>query len=394
MKKLLAVVLALVLCISVIACAPGEQVPQTASFIATVLEINGDVVLVEPVEGQPELASADKISFGISQLNKLEVVPGDTVQITYTGGIMETYPAKINATQWEISKNLRHLEYTEVWLDKGTAEKREDDLFDHIVITEIYSNCFFAQTVIPMPWKIKLNGKLSEDWCVGDQVQCTYENTYWDSTLNRLEADLLTVEASDWQPDPNAAYKPVIYLYSQEEMQVSVKLTGDGALTCTYPDYGTGWQVTAQPDGTLTDSRGQTYNYLYWEGITDTQWDMSQGFCVKGEYTAAFLENALEQLGLTRREANEFIVYWLPQMQESPYNVISFQTEAYTNAFGLHVDPAPDTVIRVFMTWQPVNSYRELPAQELTAPEREGFTVVEWGGTKLPVNAYGFSAVE
>jgi len=384
MKKLFAALLALALCVSICACTPQEQEQEEISFVATVLEINGDVVLVAPVEGQPERNSADKISFGISELEQLEVVPGDTVQITYTGGIMETYPARINAVKWAISKNLRHLEYTELWLDKETAEKCSNDIFDHIVITEIYSNCFFAETVIPLPWRIKLNGQLSEDWCVGDQVQCTYENTYWDRENHRVETDFLTVEASDWQPDPNMAYKPVIYLYPETQTQVAVTLNLLGKLTCTYPAYENGWLLTANPDGTLTDARGQTYNYLYWEGQTNARWDLSRGFCVKGTDTAEFLEEALEKLGLNRREANEFIVYWLPQMQESPYNIISFQTEAYTQAAQLEINPAPDTLIRVFMTWQPAAEYRQIPAQELTAPSREGFVVVEWGGTQLP----------
>ncbi len=80
------------------------------------------------------------------------------------------------------------------------------------------------------------------------------------------------------------------------------------------------------------DSSGQIYNYLYWEGINDTGYDFSQGYCVAGRDTAAFLEDALSQLGLTRREANEFIVYWLPLMQDSPYNLIAFQSDAYTQA--------------------------------------------------------------
>ena len=57
--------------------------------------------------------------------------------------------------------------------------------------------------------------------------------------------------------------KPVIYLYPEEETDVSVTLAYDGTLTCTYPNYKTGWHVSAKPDGTLTDEDGQTYNYLY-----------------------------------------------------------------------------------------------------------------------------------
>ena len=174
--------------------------------------------------------------------------------------------------------------------------------------------------------------------------------------------------------------KPVIYLYPEEETQVTVKLDYAGELTCTYPAYQDGWTVTASPEGTLTDADGQTYNYLYWEGQDQVEYDFSQGFCVAGEDTASFLEDALSQLGLTRKEANEFIVYWLPQMEESTYNLIAFQREAYTEAAQLSIEPSPDTLLRVFMAWKPVEAPVEIPAQELTAPAREGFTAVEWGG--------------
>ena len=109
--------------------------------------------------------------------------------------------------------------------------------------------------------------------------------------------------------DEQVDAKPVIYLYPEAEAAVTVQLDYDGQLTCTYPAYGDGWTVTARPDGTLTDGSGQTYNYLYWEGVDHAECDFSQGFCVPGGETAAFLEDALARLGLTRREANEFIVY-------------------------------------------------------------------------------------
>lgn len=353
------------------------------SFVATILEINGSSVTVQPVENSAVLMSADKVSFGTSDLEKIEVEVGSVVKVTYKGGVMESYPAQVNATSWKLSDDLSHLEYTEQWLDKATAEKYDNNIFDHIKITKIYSNCFFARTVIPMPYEIKLNGSLSDEWCVGDQVTATYSNVYYDQENQRVECDFTSVEASDWQPDPNAAYKPVIYLYPEKEMQVSVDLTLDGKLTCTYPAYNNGWNVTAAPDGTLTDTNGQTYNYLYWEGETYAKYDMSKGFCVKGEDTAVFLEDALAKLGLTRREANEFIVYWLPQMEQNPYNIISFQIDAYTNAAELKVSPEPDTLIRVFMSWKKADSYISLPEQGFSAVQRSGFTVVEWGGTEI-----------
>ncbi|MBR4863774.1 MAG: hypothetical protein IKU07_04295 [Oscillospiraceae bacterium] len=70
-------------------------------------------------------------------------------------------------------------------------------------------------------------------------------------------------------------------------------------------------------------------------------------------------------------------------MEQNPYNLISFQTTAYENAAALHIAPAPDTVIRVFMTFKGMDAYLDIPAQTLAAPERKGFTVIEWGGTEL-----------
>ena len=179
--------------------------------------------------------------------------------------------------------------------------------------------------------------------------------------------------------------KPVVYLYPEEKTEVTVRLDYQGDLTCTYPAISADhtWTVTAASDGTLTDSAGETYNYLYWEGTSADAYDFSKGFCVKGADTAAFLEEALRQLGLTRREANEFIVYWLPRMESNPYNLIAFQGEAYTDRARLTVTPAPDSVLRVFMAWQALEGEVEIPPQELTAVERSGFTVVEWGGAEI-----------
>ena len=129
----------------------------------------------------------------------------------------------------------------------------------------------------------------------------------WTHILLRIAlslALLLSLAACRADPGGNYNAKPVIYLYPGEETEVSVKLDFDGVLTSTYPAYGSGWTVTARPDGTLTDETGREYYCLFWEGLTETEYDFSTGFCVAGEDTAAFLEDALARLGLTEREAN------------------------------------------------------------------------------------------
>ena len=65
------------------------------SFRAEVLEVDGNCILVRPLEGEAELNSADKIyvSFGkLQDVPRIEV--GDTVEIFYDGTLMESYPAQ------------------------------------------------------------------------------------------------------------------------------------------------------------------------------------------------------------------------------------------------------------------------------------------------------------
>ena len=219
------------------------------------------------------------------------------------------------------------------------------------------------------------------DYCVGDEVVFTYDaNCPMDSYDGHSVWEAITIEYA-----PVAVpEKPVIYLYPETPTEVSVKLTIDGALTCTYPAYDKGWDsFTAHPDGTLIFPDEKEYYCLYWEGIQNMDCDFTRGFCVKGSDTAAFLEWALSAQGLTSREANEFIIYWLPRMESNPYNVISFQTESYTKGALLEIDPNPDSLLRVFMAYYPSDEAVEIEAQAFTPFERVGFAVVEWGGSEL-----------
>jgi hypothetical protein len=178
--------------------------------------------------------------------------------------------------------------------------------------------------------------------------------------------------------------KPVIYLYPTKQEDVSIKIELNGMLTCSYPEYGDGWNVTAYPDGMLINkSDGREYSYLYWEGKGAADWDMSQGFVVKGSDTVSFLQDKLEYLGLTAKELNEFIVYWLPLMKDNKYNLITFQTTAYENNAKLNITPKPDSILRVFMAYKALDNYIEIPEQRLRTFKRNGFTAVEWGGTEV-----------
>ena len=80
------------------------------------------------------------------------------------------------------------------------------------------------------------------------------------------------------------------------------------------------------------------------------------------------------------------MVFWLPLMQDNPYNLIAFQSDVYTQNAQLSVDPAPDTLLRVFMARKPLESAVDISTQNLTAPLRTGFTAVEWGGCQVKLS--------
>lgn len=184
--------------------------------------------------------------------------------------------------------------------------------------------------------------------------------------------------------DETVCYKPVIYLYPEEETEIHVSLDYQGELVCTYPQSEGEWTMIARPDGTLTDpADGREYSYIFWEGVGDVEYDLSAGYVVPGSETAQFLQEKLAQMGLIPREYNEFIVYWLPQMQNNPYNLITFQQEAYTAFAPLEITPAPDSMLRVFMAYKPIEEPIEIEAPAIEPFERTGFAVIEWGGTQI-----------
>jgi hypothetical protein len=88
-------------------------------------------------------------------------------------------------------------------------------------------------------------------------------------------------------------------------------------------------------------------------------------------------------MGLIPKEYNEFIVFWAPFMKNSPYKFIHFAGAEYDEIAKLTITPEPDSILRIFMVFSPLNRKIEVTPQEIITFEREGFTVVECGGTVI-----------
>ena len=179
--------------------------------------------------------------------------------------------------------------------------------------------------------------------------------------------------------------KPVIYLYPEEKTEVSVTLSNPERIICDYPEYNDGWNVVADPDGSLKDvNTGKNLYCLYYETRIPKFLVKNEGFVIKSEDVADFLDEKLEILGLNDRERNEFIIYWLPKLEQNKYNYIRFLTKDEIDAYQkLTVEPSPDTVIRVMMSYKGLDEPIKVKEQKLDPAERVGFAVVEWGGIEM-----------
>ncbi len=186
------------------------------------------------------------------------------------------------------------------------------------------------------------------------------------------------------QDYPEEDRKPIIYIYPKTKQPVSIQFQDPSILAHTYPKYKNqnSWEVIASPNGNLYHEKTKrNYYALYWEGKGGNyQKYLSTGFLVASQDTIYFLEEKLAILGLNEREINEFIIYWLPKMEKNKYNLVHFMTEEWDKKAPLIINPKPDTLIRIFMLYKPLNKKQDIPPQKLEKRTRKGYSVIEWGG--------------
>lgn len=307
-------------------------------------------------------------------------------------------------TNFKTEKIMNYAEYAKYCEQWDLKQKYTDQNSNYIAISEYDIG---ATSVTAKLVDVKIDGSQATAFVYDSFKGVTADTAYFvifvpvPSSVSQLKVESLVVTKKEFENikkynsrnNPNYVIeeKPIIYLYPESEAEMEVKLGAPDRLTTTYPKYQDGWHVLARPDGTLTDLKtGRELYSLYWEGIRNYTPDLSEGFIVKGEDSAKFLEEKLDYLGLNAKEAEEFIVYWLPKLESSPYNLIKFEnTETIEDDMPIIISQGdktitPDTLIRVRMAYKSLEEPISIKEQRLSpAPVRHGFTVVEWGGTKL-----------
>ncbi|KAG1844211.1 hypothetical protein DFJ58DRAFT_31306 [Suillus subalutaceus] len=230
--------------------------------------------------------------------------------------------------------------------------------------------------------------------------------------------------------------KPVIYLYSPSDIDVSVKLSliPEWCLSVIYPivtteDHGQRleWNIRTHQDGSLTEhNSGLDVSYLFWEAETNSQafpWspaskpqsvdtfnpissslDDMDSIVIPVDKATVYLDKSLKGLGLHTEARTSFITYWLPSIHKHEYIALRFVPQAaYERAASLSISPQPDVVTRVFMLFRGVSKERlenwsnaQMQAEKdvawwvdvvgvdlARASDMTLFRVLEWGGMEV-----------
>ena len=229
---------------------------------------------------------------------------------------------------------------------------------------------------------------INEISCDGD---CTLDMKIFEIPIDKFitDKDKYTVtidhqytDDCDYDELDMTVKKPVLYLYPEEDMMVNVTFDNKDKLLSTYPKYKNEWNVFAKKDGTLIDENGRKYYALYWDENIKHEEKFKTGFYVKSKDSIKFLEEKLFEMGFTDKEANEFIMYWLPIMEQGGDNLVHFHfTEDRQKQNKINIEPKVDSLFRVSIEIKKVKKKVSIKEQKIERFERYGFSALEWGGS-------------
>ncbi|MBQ7714320.1 MAG: hypothetical protein IJT70_00445 [Clostridia bacterium] len=214
---------------------------------------------------------------------------------------------------------------------------------------------------------------LFEKWFNKDQLKQVEENEKLLSDMQKK------CQGASFTSNRVNVYKPNIYLYPEKECEVSVVFTLPELLTVTDPVYGNGWRVGAKPNGTLSLGESE-YGYLFYESLTDPDiWQTEEGFFIPAEGREEAFERILSSYGLNGREIADFVEFWCEKLDEGcTYSMYPQLTEAVDGAMPVNVSPAPNSVLRIWFAF--VKDSEPLREADIQSFDRDGFTLIEWGG--------------
>lgn len=184
--------------------------------------------------------------------------------------------------------------------------------------------------------------------------------------------------------DSNEPYcKPAIYLYPQKQEAIHVQISSKEPIRYSLPLYpANGWDVIGNPTGDVVYNKTR-YDYLYYETfLPDSVLPKEDtGYVVAYNDLAKEFDDMLPKLGLNKKESQEFSTYWIKALPYAKYYKIAIIPQSFLDSqVPLLISPRPDSVLRISVAFQPLDSSVSITKPNFSNFTRKGFTVVEWAG--------------
>ncbi|MBQ1371339.1 MAG: hypothetical protein IIY70_00275, partial [Oscillospiraceae bacterium] len=104
-----------------------------------------------------------------------------------------------------------------------------------------------------------------------------------------------------------------------------------------------------------------------------------EGFVIPAEYRAECFRSILAGYGLNPQEIADFNEFWCEKLEPGcDYAMYPQLTDRIDAAMPMTVEPAPDSILRIWFAFVKNGTPAEAAVPQTF--ERNGSTVVEWGG--------------
>ena len=178
------------------------------------------------------------------------------------------------------------------------------------------------------------------------------------------------------------AYKPNIYSYPQESIELEVKIDfpKGGKVIASIPDYRSGWKVKVNKAGKINS----IYDYLFYESEQPDNWQHETGWEIEKDKLKNFFDHNMKEYGFNKNEIEDFTEYWIPRLiGHKVYQIYPQEEKVINELISLDLSVEPDNVLRLFYLIKGIDQKENIKKHEM--PEklnREGFVMTEWGGLR------------
>lgn len=182
-------------------------------------------------------------------------------------------------------------------------------------------------------------------------------------------------------PALRTAIKPNIYLYPEEETDISVIFDSPELLLTVIPDYTNGWYAKVDPNSNMIVD-GEEYGYLFYESMTDDHlMQKDKGFIVPIDNRYEFFTYIANYYGFNEQETYDFVTFWCSRLDSDKEYVMYPQlTDTIDILMAVNINPKPKNIFRIWFLFYENDEKIEIEKPESVIPARDGYTMIEWGG--------------